>query len=383
MTQVVSGLVAQEAPGRAVRLDSLTGMRFFAALAVVLIHVGGQFARAPWLLTAESYGYIGVSFFFLLSGFVLTWSSAHTPARRFWWLRFSRIWPATTVMAIVAFTVVAAWEQIPGRLGKLSELVLLQAWWPNQKVYYGGNGVSWSLSAEMFFYLLFPLVIIPLRRLRGRGLAITAVVTLAILYVTPGIATAAGMSPTTYSYVFFVFPPYRFAEFLLGMLLARALLLGVRIPAPSWIWGVGAVALGGVIWGLTAYTRTEGIGVQRPYVALWVLPCFALMLAAGASRDVRAGVWWLGSRPLLRLGEWSFALYLVHKPVFLLTNSWGWWGLPRGLGSLEAFVVYIAVAVAVAAMLHYVVEKPIERALRRLPLGKPKREDPKREDPIP
>jgi peptidoglycan/LPS O-acetylase OafA/YrhL len=157
------------------------------------------------------------------------------------------------------------------------------------------------------------------------------------------------------------------------MLLARAVQLGVRIPAPAFVWGFGALGLGGVICGLTAYTRSVGIGVQRPYVALWVLPCFALMLAAGASRDVRTGRWWLGSRPMLRLGEWSFALYLVHKPVFLLTNPWGWWGMPRGLKSLEAFIVYISLAVAVAAALHYLIEKPIEHALRRLPVGRRRR----------
>jgi peptidoglycan/LPS O-acetylase OafA/YrhL len=356
------------------RLDSLTGMRFFAAMAVVLIHVGAQFARRPWLITAESFGYIGVSFFFLLSGFVLTWSSTQQPAKRFWWLRFGRIWPATTMMAIFAFTVVAGSEQIPGRLGKAAETLLLQAWWPDQKVYYGGNGVSWSLSAEMFFYLLFPIVIIPLRRLSSRGLLVTAVATVAILYLLPVLAASAGMSPATYSYVFFVFPPYRFGEFLLGMLLARGVHLGLRVPAPAWSWCAGAFGLGCIVWGLTYSTRASGVALQRPFVALAVLPCFALMLAAGASRDVR-GTWWLGSRPLLRLGEWSFALYLVHKPAFLLTNQWGWWGAPRGVASLVAFLVYIGLTVAVAAVLHYLVEKPIERALRRLPIGQHHRDE--------
>jgi peptidoglycan/LPS O-acetylase OafA/YrhL len=355
--------------GKAIRLDSLTGMRFFAALMVVLIHVGAQFASGPWLLTAESFGYIGVSFFFVLSGFVLTWSSARQPAVRFWWLRLSRIWPATTVMAVVAFTAVAAYERIPSGLGKLSELLLLQAWWPDQNVYYGGNGVSWSLSAEMFFYLLFPLVIIPLRRLRSGELWLVAAGTLALMMAVPMIATADGMSATTYAWAFFVFPPYRFGEFLLGMVLARAIVLGLRVPAPAWTWFGAALGLGGAIWWLTSSARDTGAAMARPYVALIMVPLFALMLAAGAVRDVQGRRWWLGSRPLLRLGEWSFALYLVHKPVFLLTNPWGWWGLPRGFASVLPFVAYLALAVAVAAGLHYLVEKPIERALRRLPVG--------------
>ena len=54
------------------RLGRLTGMRFFAALAVVLCHVGYQFTNTSSVNVAESYGYVGVSFFFVLSGLVLT-----------------------------------------------------------------------------------------------------------------------------------------------------------------------------------------------------------------------------------------------------------------------------------------------------------------------
>jgi peptidoglycan/LPS O-acetylase OafA/YrhL len=82
--------VPDSGSSRTLRLDSLTGLRFFAALAVVLVHVGGQFATARWLLTVESYGYAGVSFFFVLSGFVLTWSHREQSAGRFWWRRFAR-----------------------------------------------------------------------------------------------------------------------------------------------------------------------------------------------------------------------------------------------------------------------------------------------------
>ena len=354
---------------RTARLGSLTGMRFFAALPVVLIHVGGQFVQAPWLNTANSYGYIGVSFFFLLSGFVLTWSCSGQPARRFWWLRLARVWPAQCLMAIIAMTLLASQEQIPGAPGKVAEIVLLQAWSPDQKVYYGSNGVSWSLSAEMFFYLLFPLVIIPLSRLRGRGLTITAVATLAILAGAPLIAAAENMSGAMYSWYFFVFPPYRFGEFLLGMVLARAMMLGLRVPAPTWVWLGAAAGLGAAIWKMTASTL-NGYGFQRPFVALIVLPFFALLVASGATLDLRGRRWWMNSWLLLRLGEWSFALYLVHKPTFLLTSRWHWWDSSGGLHSLLAFIMFLSLAVAVAAALHYLVEKPIASRLRHVSIGR-------------
>ena len=61
------------------RLPSLTGLRIFGSVAVVLCHVGNGFASAPSLTVAAAYGYAGVSFFFMLSGFVLTWSDTASP----------------------------------------------------------------------------------------------------------------------------------------------------------------------------------------------------------------------------------------------------------------------------------------------------------------
>jgi peptidoglycan/LPS O-acetylase OafA/YrhL len=356
---------AGTAAGRT-RLDTLTGLRFFAALAVVLIHVGPRFARAKWLSAADDLGYVGVGFFFLLSGFVLTWSYSGGSARRFWWLRFARVWPAQFVLALFAMSVIAAREHLPGRWGRAGELVLLQAWSPDVRVYYGGNGVSWSLSAELFFYLLFPLAIVALRRLRGRGLLVTAAVTVAVMAAAPLVASSIGVSDATYSWLFFVFPPYRFAEFLLGMVLARAVQLGLRLPAPGWT-ALGALAgLAVAIWWLTDLTLHTGTVAQRPFVALLMLPFFAVFLLAGATRDLQRRHWWLGSRPLLRLGEWSFALYLVHKPLFLLTDQWKWWNNAGGFSGLTAFCEYLACAVAAAALVHHLLEKPVERALRRL-----------------
>jgi hypothetical protein len=65
------------------RLPSLTGLRIFGSLAVVLCHVGNGFANARSLTVAEAYGYAGVSFFFMLSGFVLAWSDTPQTVRRF------------------------------------------------------------------------------------------------------------------------------------------------------------------------------------------------------------------------------------------------------------------------------------------------------------
>jgi peptidoglycan/LPS O-acetylase OafA/YrhL len=178
--------------------------------------------------------------------------------------------------------------------------------------------------------------------------------------LAPLVADGVGVSASLSYWLFFIFPPYRFGEFLLGMLLARAARLGLRVPAPRVTLLVAAAGLGVVLWRFTAYTMRTGTAIPRPYVALLVLPWFALALLAGAGVGC--------PRTLVRLGEWSFALYLVHKPVFLVTNSWHWWH-PAGLLGVALFLGYLSLALLAAAGLYHLVEKPVEAWLRTRGLG--------------
>lgn len=353
------------------RLPSLTGLRILGSVAVVLCHAGHAFATSHSLDVAMAYGYAGVSFFFMLSGFVLAWSWTGQQARRFWWRRFCRIWPLQMLIMAFAYTAIAGHVRTPGPAGHVAEVLLVQAWFPDPAVYAGGNGVTWSLSDEMFFYLAFPLVIALLRRLSGRGLAVTAAAALAVMAGGPLTASLAGLSSYSalYYWLFFVFPPYRFCEFLLGMVLARAMVRGARVPAPALACLAAAAGIGGVAWALTAITVRTGTGVARPFVALLAIPFFALLLSGSATRDLRPGGWWLSRKPLVLLGEWSFALYLVHAPALVVTGPLGWWDNPGGLWGLADCAAFLALTIALAAALYYLVEKPAEHRLRLLAAG--------------
>jgi peptidoglycan/LPS O-acetylase OafA/YrhL len=353
--------------GRARRLHGLTALRFFAAAAVVLVHVRFQFSDSHTLTVAAGYGYAGVTFFFLLSGFVLTWSWSRQPAGRFFWRRLARIWPLQFALMLVAFTVLADRERLPGPFGHTLEALLLQSWSPDRAVYFGGNGVSWSLSCEMFFYLLFPFVVPLVIRLHGRGLAVLGALTGAAMLAAPALA-AGSVSGDTYYWLFYVFPPYRFAEFLLGIVLARAVALGLRVRRPALAGSLSVAGLALLVAALTWLNVVVGGGVDRPFVALAAVPLFAVLLLACVSAELRSPHSWLTWRPLVLLGEWSFALYLVHKPLFLLTQRWGWWGNSGGLDGALQFVAFLALSTAVAAGAHYALEKPAERALRTLRL---------------
>lgn len=118
-----------------VRLDALTGLRWWAAFMVFLFHMR-VFAPVPQPLAAVfDQGYLGVTFFFVLSGFVLTWSlKPGVSTSTFYWRRFARIWPATMVALLLAIPVfysiglgqsTPALELKPFDLGILALSVLL------------------------------------------------------------------------------------------------------------------------------------------------------------------------------------------------------------------------------------------------------------------
>jgi peptidoglycan/LPS O-acetylase OafA/YrhL len=149
------------------KLDALTSLRFFAAALIVIGHSHPLFGSCG-LANAAPLGQ-GVSFFFVLSGFILSWnypSLVGTKERiNFWVARFARIWPLHAVTCLMWIAIVAnfkpsgfGWD-ITCLLKLISNLLLVQAWIPLHDWALSYNGVSWSISAEFFFYALFPILV--------------------------------------------------------------------------------------------------------------------------------------------------------------------------------------------------------------------------------
>jgi len=350
---------------KTVRLNSLTSLRYFAAAAVVVTHVNPFFLTSALQREATAYWYVGVSFFFMLSGFVLTWSCSWQPARPFWWNRFSRIWPLQASMMIIVY--VCLWDFVthpPNAVGWILQPFVLQAWDPNPRVYAGGNGPTWSLSCEFFFYAMFPLLIRVVRRLGPRGLALSAVVTVAVMGLVPALV-GSHVSAATYLWLFYYLPGYRIGEFIIGMLLARAVQLGLRFPRPSvgYLLGWGWVAAWVVL--TTLYTRTHhGDPVARPFATMLVLPGFVLLVLVGASADLAGRTRLMGAWLPVKLGEWSFALYLVQDGIIsVLTRHLTLSKHELALGGV-LLLIFIAACTVVAAAAHYAIEKPAESWLR-------------------
>ena len=345
------------------RLPTLTGLRAVAAGLVFMRHVAGLLppgAQQDQWLRLFGVGLDGVSFFFLLSGFVLAWSygTGDTP-QRFYRRRLARIGPNHLAVWLVSVPLVTWMDGVrPSGSVLASSLTLTQSWVPSAKYYYGVNGVEWSLSCEMFFYLLLPVIIGPLcRRPRLRltvALASIALATALPLLIRPDVRGLLGTSPPAgwREWALYNFPITRLAEFSLGVVLGIAFREGWR-PDIRWPLGAG-IGLCGVVASAYVYSVSS-------VTAVTLLP-LAILMVSGAAADLRGVRTVMSSRLWVRLGEWSFAFYLVHQLVIrLIVRSF--FG-PSVIRLLVWAPMALLTSTCLAAVLFTYLERPAERRLR-------------------
>ncbi|GAA2882152.1 acyltransferase [Streptosporangium fragile] len=400
MTSALTRPARDEAEGRPrTRLESLTGLRWFAAFGVFFSHVA-ILLPVPYTNELFILGTAGVTFFFVLSGYVLTWTFfAEDTAPRFYGRRFARIWPSlfiTTVAAVALLVGGLLWPTEGGTSlvwWTVATLLLVQAWIPasfqSDTV---PHTVSWSLSCEAFFYAVFPFAVRPILRRTLRQLAVLAVVLIAISLGTRAWLWLANPQLTLENwfvsdlYYFTTHSPIaRVSEFLLGIVIAAAVRRGWRSP-------VGLRAATGITVGYFALLWAwSWSGVWPTALAEAAnrgsIVVFALLIAAAATNDLAGRRSLLSSRPLVALGRWSYAFYLVHflvlfpiaRQVFGLRSLYdfpqpSWAHLPYVLAGL-------AVSLVLSWALYRCYEYPIEKRLRALLRREPR--EPKAASPAP
>jgi peptidoglycan/LPS O-acetylase OafA/YrhL len=213
-------------------LDALTGIRFFAAIYVVLYH-----SKLPDLLGAHHHtiaanfiknGFISVSLFFLLSGFILSYTysgrvNSPSERRRFWEARIARLYPVYLLSLVVTALVHLS---VPKWSYAIPTLLMVQAWNPLDRGMWGAwNYVCWTLSVEAFFYILFPFY--------QRGvdrLSLNVRVVLTVIMVVIGILINSGVRvlgyPSAGILAVIPLPLLRLPEFFAGIGLGNLFLYG-------------------------------------------------------------------------------------------------------------------------------------------------------------
>jgi peptidoglycan/LPS O-acetylase OafA/YrhL len=356
--------------GADARLPSLTGMRFLAALMVFSLHTVAYLFERPnvdaWAATFQLAA-IGVSYFFVLSGFILTWSARPgDTVRGFWRRRFFKIYPnhlVTFVAAALILTLVVG-QSVAG-WGWLPNLLLVQSWSPDIGVRAGFNQVAWSLSCEVAFYVAFPLLLAAVDRIRGGWLWVSAAGVVTAILLVPSLSAATGSASTMLAlggvtdwdfYLVYQFPLVRMLEFVFGIILARLVMTG-RWRRP----GLGLAA----VLGLGAFALTYAVPPTYRIVAVTVVP-LGVLIAAGALSDLGRRPTWLASRPMVWLGEISYAFFMWH--VLVLLCGYHWFIAGNGFGTATVLAIgvgLLGVTILVAWLQFTLIERPIMRRFSR------------------
>lgn len=350
------------APGlaRPALLPALTSVRFLAAFQVLLYHFfPNRRYSGPWSWLIGS-GYTGVCFFFVLSGFILVYShaseylSGRGSPQRFYFARFARVYPI--YFGAILVTCVFEWRNFlkPVHfLALFANLLLIQGWSVKTVIFL--LAPSWTLSCEAFFYLTFPFLILRLqpatifRALAGIGLAwlLAMVAPAAYLIHTYGLHYQQWIPERDNTQLVFVqfTPLLALPEFLAGMLTGWIVLRFPPSPVNAARLTLAAAAL--ILLGLAASNHL-------PFIALHdglLLPAYAAAIAGLSQHTPLARL--LSARPLVLLGEASFALYLYH---------WFFaWYFPNP--SFWSAAWKIVVSILLSIVIHLAVERPARKRL--------------------
>jgi peptidoglycan/LPS O-acetylase OafA/YrhL len=357
-------------------LPALTGIRSLAAICIMFFHftpAGLRWSTHPWvtLYPVVDIGFIFVGFFFLLSGFILTYNysaRSHLNAQDFWVARLSRLYPIYLLTLVISIPMIVVEFHVRSRVefaeGMVLTPLLLQGLLPRLATF--ANTVAWALSCELVFYLLFPW----LNRMRwprsiGKLLMLFVALWL-ISLILPALyihfdPDHLGRMADRYSGGFWITalkytPLPHVSTFVAGIALGR--LHHATELRKTWRTVVGLCGFGGfivLVWGYSA---------QLPYVLLHdglLLPVFAAMTLGLAGTGVLARIF--SVKPLMLVGAASYALYLMHFNVFILLHIYN---IPArlGLARVDPWISYVFIIVLAIVATRWV-EAPAQQAINR------------------
>ena len=358
-----------ERPSNAMpHLPGLDGLRGLAVIGVLLFHGGFTWAKG---------GFLGVSTFFTLSGFLITnllvreWDrSEGINLGRFWARRFRRLLPAALIA--IALVGVVWW-----RIGSAEQLNSLRGdmlaalgYVANWRFLTGGKSYAdlflspsplqhfWSLAIEEQFYVIFPLFVMIVMKVGGRRLLTTLLVMATGASVILEVVLRNNVDRVYYG------TDTRAAELLLGCLLAvwwsgrqsstvDQKTRRDRGVSTLWTDALGGLAIVGMFWAWYAVPESS-MGLARGGFPLYACGTTAIIFAVTRNGLIAKMI---SIKVLCWAGMISYGLYLYHWPIFL------WLDAERtGINNQAIlFALRMAVTIAIALASYYLVENPIRR----------------------
>ncbi len=333
-------------------LPSLTGLRAVAAT-LVYIHHYNPFPANTWLHRIAQEGYIGVTLFFVLSGFVITWNYASRwsqptfSLRDFYVARFARIFPLYWVLLLLLYTIlifkngptILSWSDL------WAHVFLLKGWFPS--LAFQGISQSWSLTVEVGFYVLAPWwirIVAQQKWIQLVGLFAFFLIFLFVFY-SPNLAFGS-----------FYTLLGRFFEFSVGIFIALSCSHASTSPQPRYATILGillSVAIVGMY--IMAIDKYHFPTFQVEWILYNIcLPLSLGVFVKGLVKEASFIRKLLSHKWFLVLGNASYAFYLIHLgpfPViiqrFITTQKLG-----------QFIILWM-----LAMVFYFFIEKPLQRTI--------------------
>lgn len=377
-------------------LPALTGYRALAAYSVLIGHacdVSFSYAGALSPIHAYTVGlaYLGMTTFFVLSGFVIIYNYGELFAINGWWTAFTkfmiarvaRLYPLYFIFLVIG--VGRQWDQLFG--GKIPELLsfltLTQSWFNYQMITFPP---SWSISTEAFFYVVFALLTLVPFSIKGWGgkvlfAASLVVGVLVLFYVAWGSSenisslireyVATPSSPDAWGWLTYFSPYVRMFEFFLGMCSGWLFLSSADDARTEAVPASAYVATAACFVGIIVLLFVRMIpALAHPFVVflstnfgfapfLATLFYFSCKYDMGLTRV-------FSSSPIVFCGEISYSVYVIQCHVFSLFPAYisGGPGPEAFVSSAARVLVFIAFTTVFSYGSFLLIEKPARNALR-------------------
>ena len=350
-------------------LHALTGIRYFAALYVAIYHFVPVQSLPPIVQTLCKAGFMGVSLFFILSGFIMYYNYARKAdglsKRSYWIVRFARIYPIYAIAMLISMPGFA--KEAFGSIGKifspefvphfLARFLVVHSWFPQFSERW--NTPSWSLACEAFFYFLFPFIIpLAVRWSRVQTLAIYAACCVLAL-ASPLIAEVGQLEHASAAFKFLYYSPLmHLPQFVAGIALARIFVeryvVIEKYALPSFFSAVL------VIFALAIVFKEHTIFTQ---CGVMIVPFSVVILSLASGENLISN--FFASNTMQLLGDASYSLYILHSPIHGFMQK-VMPVLDAKTGSLSAALfIYLPTITLISVAAYYVVEKPARTAIRK------------------
>jgi peptidoglycan/LPS O-acetylase OafA/YrhL len=352
-----------------INLNQIYITRFVAALLVVVYHFG--LSAVPfdngnlhWIAT---YGNEAVNYFFCLSGYILVIAYYTYPdnkavkSGRFLLNRFARIYPVYFLSLLLValyywFIDSSIFSSFSVRFGL--ELILLQSWVGKTSLNFPG----WSLSVEMFFYLLFPILLKRLAQIAEKRLVIVGLLGFIILQCIYIVLLFQIKADAKKIFALEYFPLMNLMTFVLGMITGITWKRYSRtILASGMRYKIGGYLACAIIVIILVYTASfqqfHRVGLLAPVYCIFFI---AFSIPSGLSR-------WLGNAVFVFLGDISYSIYILQFPVYLYFRHWS--GIQGSLNTAQ-FYQYLLNLLFISAIVYRGYELKLQQRIKGLKISK-------------